>query len=342
MKISDPLNEEQLAQLLNRKPFIAKSKNSGFKNKTVLVTGAGGTIGHALSIEIFKNNAKALILVEHSEYALYKLYESLIGLKKISNNISTIIIPRLASVLDEKEMFYIFNKFKPEIIYHAAAYKHVHMVEINSRVGVRNNVLGTYVTAKLANDFGANKYVLISSDKAIKPVSKMGYSKLLSENIISDLAGRSKTKFCIVRFGNILGSSGSVLPKLINQLRAKVPMTISSPKSKRYFMLKSEAIHLLMQIINMSDMNGTIYCFDMGKPIYILDLAKKLQGLFMGYIDEPEIEFTELEPYKKISEASILTKNAQRTANPKIYKIQPKKLSIKSIEKILLAIDSLN
>lgn len=338
----DTFSDDELAYLLDRRPSANHVDNANLKGKVVVVTGAGGTVGSELCIQLLTANVSTLVLVEHSEFALYEIYETLINLQKVLKAPATEVVPRLVSVLDEAEMFNILSIYRPNIIYHAAAYKHVHMVEMNSRVGIKNNVLGTYITSKLAKHFGVDQYILVSSDKAINPINVMGYSKLMSEKIILSVADNTHTKFYIARFGNILGSSGSVLPKFIKQLKAGLPMSISSPESSRFFMLKSEAINLLLEIVNLSGVSGTTYCFDMGEAIKILNLAERLHVLLNRQSTPPQIEYRQSESYEKVQEESLLTPDAKKTSHSKIFEIHLNLKTKPDLQTILAEVEKLN
>ncbi len=331
----DTFSDDELAYLLDRKPSANNVNNANLKSKVVVVTGAGGTVGSELCIQLLTANVSTLVLIEHSEFALYEIYETLINLQKVLKAPATEVVPRLVSVLDEAEMFNILSIYRPNIMYHAAAYKHVHMVEMNSRVGIKNNVLGTHITSKLANHFGVDQYILVSSDKAINPINVMGYSKLMSEKIILSVADNTHTKFYIARFGNILGSSGSVLPKFIKQLKAGLPVSISNPESSRFFMLKAEAINLLLEIVNLNGISGTRYCFDMGEKIKILNLAERLHALLNSWSTPLQVEYHQSEPYERIHEESVITPDTKKTSHPKIFQMHSDLKTKPDLEAIL-------
>jgi len=243
-------------------------------NKAVLVTGAGGTIGSEISRQVLSLGAKKIILFDISEYALYKISQELEKL-----NSKTVILPLLGDVIDTSKIFKICQKFRIETVYHAAAYKHVPLVEMNILAGLKNNIFGTLSCAKACLDAKVKSFVLISSDKAVNPTNFMGATKRLSEMIIQSLAFNSNmTSFAIVRFGNVLDSSGSVIPLFQKQISDGGPVTVTSPDIVRYFMTISEAAELVIQSGAMSN-GGDIFLLEMGEPVKIFDLAKKMISL---------------------------------------------------------------
>ena len=266
------------------------------KNKTILISGAGGSIGSELCRQIIKFNPKVLVCLDISEIALYKIEQEFLNLK-FQNNIYVV-----ADVKNKQRLKELFNQFKPEIVFHAAAYKHVPLMETyNVSEALINNAIGTYHLAQIAKDFKVNKFILVSTDKAVNPTNVMGASKYLAEVICRGLQLRSKTDFVITRFGNVLGSSGSVIPKFREQIALGGPVTVTHPKMTRYFMSIPEAAQLVMQASLMGK-GGQIFVLDMGESVKIVDLARdmiKLSGL-----DEIDIriEFTGLRPGEKLYE----------------------------------------
>lgn len=321
-------------------------------NKTVLVTGAGGSIGSELCRQIVKLNPKNLLIVEMSEYALYEIHselEELIG-QFPPNSLQSqtfasantfshtkgargqFIVPLLALVQDEDRMKEIMDTWQPDTIYHAAAYKHVPLVEHNLAEGVKNNVIGTLTTAQAAIEKGVSNFVLISTDKAVKPTSVMGASKRLAEMSLQALfalnAQTSKTKLSMVRFGNVLDSSGSVIPRFRKQICDGGPITLTHPEITRFFMTIPEAAQLVIQAGSMAK-GGDVFVLDMGEPVKIADLAKRmieLSGLSVRNGDNPEgdieITVTGLRPGEKLYEELLLGDDPQSTLHPKIQRAQ--------------------
>ncbi len=342
VQISD-LRELDIDDLLGREPVTPNQEllTRNIVNKTILITGAGGSIGSELCRQVISLGPKALLLVDQSEYALYTIHQELLLVLANSERKVT-LVPLLASVRDEGRIRDIFVAWKPETVYHAAAYKHVPMVEHNFAEGLKNNVQGTLVVAKIAQEELVKNFVLISTDKAVRPTNVMGASKRIAELILQALAadtlnhnfdktepstkGASETIFSIVRFGNVLGSSGSVVPKFRDQIREGGPITLTHPDITRYFMSIPEAAQLVIQAGAMG-VGGDVFVLDMGQPIRIIDLAKRmieLSGLSILDHDHPEgdvaIEIIGLRPGEKLYEELLIGDNPTATAHPRIMR----------------------
>ncbi|MDC0350833.1 polysaccharide biosynthesis protein [Candidatus Pelagibacter sp.] len=325
------IRDLDVEDILNRETVIPNNQllTKNINSKVVLVTGAGGSIGSELCRQIIKLNPQTLILVELSELALYQIYAELEDIKikhKINNQIK--IIPLMASVQDELRMTEIIKTFKPNTLYHAAAYKHVSIVEENIFEGIKNNVFGTLNTAKIAIANDVSDYVLISSDKAVRPTNIMGASKRLAELCLQALfnnnSNKNKIKLCMVRFGNVLESSGSVIPKFKKQIRDGGPITLTHEEVTRYFMTIPEAAQLVIQAGAMAE-GADVFVLDMGDPVKIKDLAKKiitLSGLTLKDKENPDgdikIKVIGLRPGEKLYEELLLGDNPEQTKHPKI------------------------
>ena len=322
----------EIDELLGRipvEPFQSLMKKNIF-SKTIMVTGAGGSIGSELCRQIIKHKPKKLLLVEISEYALYSIHEEL----NEGRSIEIEIIPLIASVQDSQRMERIISLFKPATIYHAAAYKHVPIVEKNLIEGLKNNLLGTFELAKLALEKNVLNFVFISTDKAVRPTNIMGTTKRLAEISLQALNEKKntlskseiKTKFSIVRFGNVLDSSGSVIPKFREQIKNGGPITLTHIDITRYFMTITEAAQLVIQAGAMAK-GGDVFVLDMGNPIKIYDLALRmieLSGLSVKNSlrtkGDIEIKITGLRPGEKLYEELLLSNNPINTKHPKIYR----------------------
>jgi len=282
--------------------------------KLVLITGAGGSIGSELSRQALKYEPKKLILLDNSEYSLYSIHTELV--EKYEKNF---IVPIVANIQHGKEMDRIFGNLRPEIIFHAAAYKHVPLMEENVEAAIKNNIWGTINLATLAEKYSVDKFVLVSSDKAVNPTNVMGATKRIAEMIIQSLSNSGNTKFSAVRFGNVLGSNGSVLPLFKRQIARGGPVTVTHPEIIRYFMTVSEAVHLVLTAAAMSR-GGEIFILDMGEPVRILDMARSLIRLSGFEPDRDiEIEFIGLRPGEKLYEELIgKEEKIQKTKNEKI------------------------
>ncbi|MDA9194408.1 polysaccharide biosynthesis protein [Alphaproteobacteria bacterium] len=289
------------------------------RGKTVLVTGAGGSIGNALCHHIYANAPKRLVLFDHSEFALYSIHEALRG--KLARDASTVEITAiLGSVNDSGRLAQIFTDLKPDTVFHAAAYKHVHLVEENKFEGIRNNVFGTLNVAMAAIDVGVGKFVLISTDKAVRPTNIMGASKRLAEMTLQALSNtQSQTIFAMVRFGNVLDSSGSVVPLFRQQIKSGGPVTVTHPDVTRYFMTISEAAQLVIQAGAMTKFPpkvshaAPVYLLDMGEPVKIFDLARRMIELSGLTVYDPvsgggdlEIKITGLRSGEKLYEELLI------------------------------------
>lgn len=341
------IRELDIDDLLGRTPVAPDLEllSLNITDKTILVTGAGGSIGSELCRQIIQQHPNTLLLVETNELALYTIHHAL--QQKIQDDVKPIrIIPLLASVCDEQRIRNIMQTWQPHTIYHAAAYKHVPMVEHNPIEGVINNVFGTRVVAMAARDFGVPDMVLISTDKAVRPTNVMGASKRLAEMVLQGLAQADNpkvvltpiTRFTMVRFGNVLGSSGSVVPRFKQQVSLGGPITLTHPEITRYFMTIPEAAQLVIQagamagreLHNKTDhrplqANGRVFLLDMGEPVKIIDLARRtieLSGLTVKDESNPDgdiaIEIIGLRPGEKLYEELLIGDNPQTTDHPRI------------------------
>ena len=359
------LHDLNMNDLLGRNEVSADMRllKKNIYRKNVLVTGAGGSIGSELCRQIIKMAPKALILVENNEHSLYLIYEELKLLAKkmpapnqnsdgesnFSDHLELDLFPCLASVRDRELMYKILSDYQPDILFHAAAYKHVPLVEQNPSEGIRNNVLGTLNCAQLSLEAKVPHFVLISTDKAVRPTNVMGASKRICELILQALAEYSRlhnqhTLFSMVRFGNVLGSSGSVVPLFRAQIKAGGPITLTHTDVVRYFMTIPEAAQLVIQSSAMAS-GGDVFILDMGEPVRIYDLALKmvyLSGLMVKDELHPngdiEIKVTGLRPGEKLYEELLLGDDPQSTIHPKIMKSHEEFLLLNDL---FLALDSL-
>jgi len=302
-------------------------------NNIVMITGAGGSIGSELCRQILRLKPKKILLVELNEYALYSIQTELENMQKLlMNNDMNCIVPLLASVQDENRISKILDTWQPSTIYHAAAYKHVPLVEYNLSEGVKNNVFGSLVLAKAAIKNRVSDFVMISTDKAVRPTNAMGASKRLAEMSLQALFANSqkdnKTKISMVRFGNVLNSSGSVIPLFKNQIHNGGPITLTHKEITRYFMTISEAAELVIQAGAMAK-GGDVFVLDMGQPVKIFELAKRmiaLSGLKLKDKNDPEgdieIKIIGLRPGEKLYEELLLGDDPLTTAHPKILRAQ--------------------
>lgn len=323
--ISD-LRELEIDDLLGREPVAANHilLTMHVHGKVVIVTGAGGSVGSELSRQIFAIGPSKLLLIEQNEYALYAIHQELQA--KLRGSDIT-LVPLLASVQDGERMREIISTWYPDTIYHAAAYKHVPLVEHNPAEGIKNNVFGTLSLAQAAVASGVLHFVLISTDKAVRPTNIMGASKRLAEILIQAIAdNQSTTQLSIVRFGNVLGSSGSVVPKFREQIRNGGPITLTHPEVTRYFMTIAEAAQLVIQAGAMAK-SGDVFVLDMGESVKIMDLARRmieLSGLIVKDEQNPdgdiEIEITGLRPGEKLYEELLIGNNPKPTAHSRIMK----------------------
>ncbi len=284
-------------------------------NKRVMVTGAGGSIGSELVRQIAQCGPEMILLVERSEFALYAIDREL----RVAGT-AVRIVPLMADIGDETRMRAIFDTYSPQIVIHAAAHKHVPMMERNPGEAVKNNVLATRRLGEMAVDAGVERFVLISTDKAVNPISVMGMTKRFAEVALQDLNRRNRTRFTAVRFGNVLDSSGSVVPLFRKQIHEGGPVTVTHPEMKRYFMTISEAVSLVLQATVLAK-GGEIFVLDMGEPVKIVELAEEmitLSGL-RPYTDIP-IEFIGIRPGEKLfEELDVSERSAYKTGHARIF-----------------------
>ncbi len=307
----------EIEDLLGRPPIrIDVEKVAAYlKDKVVLVTGGGGTIGSELCRQIASQKPKQLIIFDVYENNAYEIQNEL-KYDFPELNLVTLI----GSVRDSRRMDYLFRTYKPQIVYHAAAHKHVPLMEDSPNESIKNNVFGTYKTVQCAHKYGAEKFVLISTDKAVNPTNIMGASKRICEMIVQSYNNRSNTEFVAVRFGNVLGSNGSVIPVFKKQIEHGGPVTVTHPNIIRYFMTVPEAVSLVLQA-GASAKGGEIFVLDMGEPVKILDLAENLIRLsgFTPYKDI-QIEFTGLRPGEKLYEELLMSEEGlKQTENELIH-----------------------
>ena len=330
------IRELDIDDLLGRDHVPANVELLNLKNhnKVVLVTGAGGSIGSELCRQILATRPARLVLFENNEFALYTLHHEL--QQKVNSFYREVqLSPVLGDVRDTHRLREVFRATRPETVYHAAAYKHVPLVELNPFEGIRNNFLGTRLAAQVASETGVKDFVLISTDKAVRPTNIMGASKRLAELALQSLADEAgvTTRFSMVRFGNVLGSSGSVVPLFRQQIAKLGPVTITDPEVTRFFMTIPEAAQLVIQAGAMAK-GGDVFVLDMGDPIRIVDLAKRMIAL-AGYsvkdTDNPtgdiEIKVTGLRPGEKLYEELLIGNDPKPTDHPRIMKANEKSMS---------------
>ncbi|WP_323594712.1 UDP-N-acetylglucosamine 4,6-dehydratase (configuration-retaining) [Aliarcobacter butzleri] len=326
------LKDIGVEDLLARYPkdLDKKQIENFIKDKIVLITGAGGSIGSEISRQCKAYGAKQLILLDHSEFNLYSILEELKGEN---------VVPIMQSVRDIKALESSFEKYKPQIVIHAAAYKHVPLVEYNILEGITNNIIGTKNCIDLSIKYGAQKFVLISTDKAVRPTNVMGTTKRICELYAQNVESKN-TEIVAVRFGNVLGSSGSVIPKFKSQIENGGPITVTHPEITRYFMLIPEACELVLQAASIAN-GGEIFILDMGEPIKIVDLAKKM--IELSGRSDINIEFCGLRLGEKLYEELLINDSDQKTKYESITVANSTKFDInelnKKIEELLICED---
>ncbi len=361
----DDIQEVDIADLLGRDavPPVQNLLERCIRRKVVMVTGAGGSIGSELCRQIIASRPAVLLMFEHCEFNLYSIHlelERRIGREALS----TRLVPILGSIRNEDRLLEVMRTWEVDTIYHAAAYKHVPMVEHNVAEGVLNNVIGTLNTAQAAVQAGVENFVLISTDKAVRPTNVMGSTKRVAELILQALSREpapclfnaadvhhvNKTRFTMVRFGNVLGSSGSVIPRFYAQIRAGGPVTVTHPKITRYFMTIPEAAQLVIQAGSMGQ-GGDVFVLDMGQPVKIAELAEKLihlSGLSVRSEKCPHgdiaIEYTGLRPGEKLYEELLIGDNVSATEHPMIMRANEEHLDWDVLKdrlaKLLKAVES--
>ncbi|MBI0415572.1 MAG: polysaccharide biosynthesis protein [Nitrosospira sp.] len=342
---ANDLQELDIEDLFGREStvFDSISSNKNILGKVVLVTGAGGSIGSELCRQIFILGPAVLLLYEQNEFSLYALHQELQRRQTITGSKNNIFIPLLGSITDTRRISEVMASWSPHTVYHAAAYKHVPLVEHNVTDGIRNNVFGTLITARMAVKYGVSDFVLVSTDKAVRPTNVMGASKRLAEMILQALAreriiSNTVTNFSIVRFGNVLESSGSVIPKFRQQIRNGGPITLTHPEVMRYFMTIPEAAQLIIQAGTMSK-GGEVFLLDMGEAVKIIDLIRRmiqLSGLTLCDEGNPngdiKIEIIGLRPGEKLYEELLIGGNPEPTSHPRIMKANEDFLPLEELE----------
>ncbi|MCX8845046.1 polysaccharide biosynthesis protein [Vibrio parahaemolyticus] len=347
----DELKDVAIEDLLGRDPVAPQQVllEANIKDKVVMVTGAGGSIGSELCRQIVEQSPKSIILFELSEFGLYQIDRELNQLK-LEKGLTCDIIPLLGSVQRQHRLETTMSSFKVQTVYHAAAYKHVPLVEFNVIEGVRNNIYGTYYTACAAIKAGVESFVLISTDKAVRPTNVMGTTKRMAELGLQALADQENakpngTRFCMVRFGNVLGSSGSVIPVFKKQIASGGPVTVTHPEITRFFMTIPEAAQLVIQAGAMGK-GGDVFVLDMGESVKITDLAcnlLQLSGLEVKSEANPhgdiEIQFSGLRPGEKLYEELLIGDNVKQTAHERIMTAHEVHLPLKEYELLLNDLD---
>jgi len=333
------LKEMNIEDLLGREAIkpIGSLLLKNVKNKVVLITGAGGSIGSEIAKQTYNLGAKRIILFEQNEHSLYLID------RKIS---SRKVIPIIGSVNDKQRLESVFRKFDIDTVFHAAAYKHVPMVEFNSTEGIRNNIFGSLIVAKTAIKFKVKNFVLISTDKAVRPTNIMGATKRVAELIAQSLSQNNKEiKFSIVRFGNVLNSSGSVIPLFKRQIKEGGPITLTHKDIIRYFMTIPEAVQLVIQASSVGD-SGDICILDMGEPVKIYDLAKRmihLSGLMEKTKQNPHgdilIETIGLRPGEKLFEELLVSNKSMKTEHPMIMREVEAKIAWNELDRVLVKLE---
>jgi len=330
----------QVEDLLGREPIELdiESISEYISNKVVLVTGAGGSIGSEICRQISKFNPKKLVLLGHGENSIYSIE---MELDEKFGHLPIEFITEIADTQDAHKMMIVMNKYKPDVVYHAAAHKHVPLMERNPEEAVKNNIIGTRNVAVAASWHGVKTFVMISTDKAVNPTSVMGASKRLAEMIIQNMDGKSQTKFVAVRFGNVLGSRGSVIPLFKKQIEKGGPVTVTHKDMVRYFMTIPEASRLVIQAGALAK-GGEIFVLDMGEPVKIVDLAMNLIKLSGHSVDDIGIEFTGIRPGEKLYEELLKDEEViEKQVHPNIYIGKVGELYPEEIEEIIAAYSNL-
>lgn len=368
VRVSD-LHDLEMDDLLGRASVPPKVDllEKNIRNQVVLVSGAGGSIGSELCRQIIQFSPKSIILLDSSEHSLYLIYEELMGIhnpgklndlqtvKTLQSSLDIKLVPCLASVRDRNLLLKIFRLHRPAVVFHAAAYKHVPLVEQNIAEGVRNNVFGTLCLAQVSLECNVSNFILVSTDKAVRPTNVMGASKRIAEMILQAMAkiasmDEFSTIFSMVRFGNVLGSSGSVAPLFSSQISSGGPITLTHPEVTRYFMTVPEAAQLVIQASSMA-VGGDVFVLDMGDPVRIYDLAIRmiyLSGQLVKDDAHPygdiEIKITGLRPGEKLYEELLIGNNPMPTDHPKIMKAHEEFLPWNDLQqeltKLNLALDA--
>lgn len=321
------LQNVQVENLLGREPIKIDMESilAYVKDKVVLVTGGGGSIGSEICRQVASHRPKQLIILDIYENGAYDIQNEI-----LKNYPNIDLLTLVGSVRDTKRMEGIFSKYHPDVVYHAAAHKHVPLMENSPNEAIKNNVFGTYKTAICADKYKAKKFVLISTDKAVNPTNIMGASKRMCEMIVQGMNQKSTdTEFVAVRFGNVLGSNGSVFPLFERQIEEGGPVTVTHPDITRYFMTITEAVALVLQAGAYAK-GGEIFVLDMGKPVKILDLAKNMIKS-AGYIPDKDIkiEFTGLRPGEKLYEELLMSdEEVLKTENEHIYVGKPMEFDV--------------
>ncbi len=337
----DHLRELDLEDLLEREPVVPDPAllERCVRDKSVLVTGAGGSIGSELCRQIVRLRPRRLVLLDLSEYGLYRIERELRPM--LDGTVE--LVPLLGNTLNRRHLREIMRRFQVQTVYHAAAYKHVPIVEQNILEGAYNNVFGTVYAAQAAQESGVETFVLISTDKAVRPTNVMGASKRLAELALQGLAQLNgvRTRFCMVRFGNVLGSSGSVVPLFREQIRMGGPVTVTHPEITRYFMTIPEAAALVIQAGAMAE-GGDVFVLDMGAPVKIVDLARKMIHLAGHTVRDErnpggdiEIRYTGLRPGEKLYEELLIGDNVTGTQHPMIMRAIEFSLPWREVERLL-------
>ncbi|OQW46814.1 MAG: hypothetical protein A4S09_02595 [Proteobacteria bacterium SG_bin7] len=312
------IRDISLSDLLNRssKEIDLQALRQLVQGKVVLITGAGGSIGSEIARQVATLNPHRLLLLDHSEFNLYNVDKEL----RVNSAISTKVVPLLVDIKDAAALTHVIKNHLPQVVFHAAAYKHVHLVESNPYPAIANNVLGTSLLLKNCKEIGVETFVLISTDKAVNPVGIMGATKRVCELLTTIYALETGRRYCSVRFGNVLGSSGSLIPLLQEQIRAGGPVTITHQDMTRYFMLIPEAVALVLKSATIAR-PGDIKVLKMGEPVRILDIAKSLISLMGASEKEIPIVFTGLRPGEKLFEELYIRGDELRTEHPDILSL---------------------
>lgn len=331
----------QVEDLLGREPIELdiESISEFITDKVVLVTGAGGSIGSEICRQVTKFHPQKLILLGHGENSIYSIE---MELKDICVHTEIEFITEIADIQDSWKMMSIMNRHRPDVVYHAAAHKHVPLMERNPEEALKNNVIGTMNVAKAASKFEVGTFVMISTDKAVNPTSVMGATKRMAEMIIQDMDKNSNTKFVAVRFGNVLGSRGSVIPRFKHQIEKGGPVSVTHPDMIRYFMTIPEASRLVIQAGALAK-GGEIFILDMGEPVKIVDLAKNLIKLSGNSLEDIGIEFTGMRPGEKLYEELLKADEIdEQQVYPKIYIGKTADLYVEEIKEMISIYASLD